>query len=122
MVEFPGSDDAEPTVPSDSTNTSEPLVTCEFQDGTLRVHEQYVAIDRSSRSKFADKEIPLGEITEVTYSKRLVISFLQIHQSGVETEDESLLSTPVDENTLHFGRGKRACATRAAEAIRHRLG
>jgi len=122
MAEFSGRND-EPEEPSAGGSTeSDPLVTCEFQDGTIRVYENTVHIERSARSKFTDKAIPIEQIVDVVYSKRLVISYLQIHQSGVETDDENLLSTPVDENTLHFGHGKRACATRAAETIRSRLG
>ena len=94
---------------------------CQFQDGTLRVYDDVINIDRSSRSKFEDKKIPLSEVRGVTYSKRLVISYIQIDQVGAETDTASRLSTPVDENTLHLGRGKRSCAKRARDAIRARL-
>ncbi len=121
MAKFPHSNEDDTTRSGDTGGKDDPIVTCEFQDGTLRVYEDSVHIDRSSRSKFADKEIPMARIAGVTYSKRLVISYIQIQQSGVDTDGEGLLSTPVDENTLHFGRGKRACAKRAAGAIRSRI-
>ncbi|MEF8899924.1 MAG: hypothetical protein V5A25_01685 [Halovenus sp.] len=99
----------------------DPTVTCEFQDGTLKMFDERVVIERTSRSRFEDKEIHLTEVHGVTYTKRLIISYIQIEQAGVENDTGSRLSTPVDENTLHFGRGKRSCAERARDAIRDRL-
>lgn len=99
----------------------EPVVSCQFQDGTLLVHRNAVTIERARRSKFDDKRIDLRDVEGVTYQKRLVISYLQINQRGFETDEASLLSTPVDENTLHFGRGKRDCAKRARHEILSRL-
>lgn len=122
MAEFPHDGENDTVESPDIAAGTDPIVTCEFQDGTIYVHERGVRIDRSSRSKFADREVPMAEIEGVTYSKRLVISYLQIRQVGVDADDESLLSTPVDGNTLHFGRGKRGCAKRAAEEIRDRMG
>lgn len=99
----------------------EPVVSCQFQDGTLLVNRDAVTIERARRSKFNDKRIDLRDVEGVTYRKRLVISYLQIDQRGFETDDASLLSTPVDENTLHFGRGKRDCAKRARDEILSRM-
>lgn len=99
----------------------EPIVSCTFQDGTLLVYQDAVVIERARRSRFDDKRIDLRDVEDVTYRKRLVISFIQIEQRGVETDDASLLSTPVDENTLHFGRGKRNCAQRARDEILSRI-
>lgn len=99
----------------------EPVVACTFQDGTLRVYRDRVVIERARRSKFDDRRIDLRDVEDVTYRKRLVISYIQIEQRGVETDDASLLSTPVDENTLHFGRGKRDCAKRARDEILSRI-
>ncbi len=123
MVDLPGRDDTpdDGDRPASHTVDGDALVTCEFQDGTVRVFEDEVEIQRSSRSKFSDKRIPIAEITEVTYAKRLVISYLQIEQPGVQPDDASLLSTPVDENTVHFGRGKRDCAKRARDGIYERM-
>lgn len=92
-------------------------MTCKFQDGTLKIHEDRVVIERARRSKFDDKEIAMDQVRGITYSKRLVISYLQIEQVDVENSEGSLLSTPVDENTLHFGRGKRSCAKRARDEV-----
>lgn len=97
------------------------VVRCEFQDGTLVVGEEAIIIERPSRSKFADKRIPIAEVRDVRYAKRLVISYIQIEQYGFENDGASRFSTPVDENTLHLGRGKRSCAKRARDAIRSRL-
>ncbi len=108
--------------PADSQIDGEPIVSCSFQDGTLEVYESMVSISRRSASNFEDKQIAMSEITDVTYTDRLVISYLQIHQRGFETDEASLLSSPVDENTLHGGRGVSDCAKRAAEAIRDRMG
>jgi hypothetical protein len=98
------------------------IVTCSFQDGTLSVYDEWLHIERPDRSTFDDVAIELADVTGVTYRKRLVISYLQVDQAGVETDEASLLSTPVDENTLHFGRGKRDCARRARDAIRDGAG
>jgi len=117
MADIPGSSDG-PDPANDDAPESEPLVSCGFQDGTLSVHENRIRIERPGRSKFSGKEIPPGDIRGVTYEGRLVISYLQIEQDGVENAEAGLLSTPVDGNTLHFGRGKRDCAKRARDAIR----
>lgn len=93
------------------------VVTCQFQDGTIYVMEDSVFVERAKRSKFDDKRIDMRDIQDVTYQKRLVISYIQIEQRGFETDDGSLLSTPVDENTLHFGRGKRGCARRVRDEV-----
>lgn len=100
---------------------AEPVVTCTFQDGTLHVSRDTVSIERANRSRFDDKRIDLRDVEDVTYRKRLVISYIQIEQRGFVTDDASLLSTPVDENTLHFGRGQRECAQRARDEILSRI-
>lgn len=119
MVDLPwrsgSADDGDPTEPT--AENGHALVRCQFQDGTVLVFEEEVRIERTSRSKFSDKRIPIAEIEEVVYAKRIVISYLQIQQSGVESADASRLSTPVDENTVHFGRGKRDCAKRIRDSI-----
>lgn len=97
------------------------VVTCQFQDGTIYVMEDSVFIERPKRSKFDDKRIDMRDVEDVTYEKRLVISYLQVGQRGFETDEGSFLSTPVDENTLHFGRGKRGCARRAKDEILSRM-
>lgn len=107
--------------PADPPMEGEPVVSCQFQDGTLLVHRDAVTIERARRSKFDDKRIDLRDVEGVTYRKRLVISYLQIDQRGFESDDASFLSTPVDENTVHFGRGKRDCAKRARDEILSRL-
>lgn len=98
----------------------DPIVTCTFQDGTLSVYDDVVHIDRPRRSDFSEKWIALNQIQGVTYADRFVIHYIQLHQRGFENDEASLLSTPVDENTLHFGGGKKDCARRARDAILER--
>ncbi len=117
MVDIPGSSDG-PDATDDDAPDSKPLVSCGFQDGTLHVYDERIHIERPGRSKFSDKQIRFGDVRDVTYEGRLVISYLQVEQAGVENDEGGLLSTPVDENTMHFGRGKRDCAKRARDAIR----
>jgi hypothetical protein len=118
MVDLPGrTEQSDDEVPIDDV-----AVTCAFQDGSLYVGESALYIDRSARSRFDGKRIDFAGVRDVTYERRLVISYLQIEQDGVEAAEGSLLSTPVDENTLHFGRGKRDCARRARDAIRDGAG
>jgi hypothetical protein len=123
MVDLPwrgrGEDAATPD--EESIEREAVVVSCECQDGTLLVTDDAVHIRRSSRSKFADRRIDLAEVRDVVYAPRLVIGYVQIEQAGFETDEASRLSTPVDENTVHFGRGKRACAERASDAILERV-
>lgn len=93
------------------------VVTCSFQDGRLYVYEDHVYIVRAGPSKFADKAIPRAEIVDVTTSKAGAIGYLQIEQDGVEPDVGGFLSSPVDENTLHFGRKGRDCAERARDEL-----
>lgn len=117
MVKLPWSGGDEESGEADSPIDADPLVTCTFQDGTLFVYEDEVYIERSSRSKFSDKHIDASEISGVSYAERLVISYIQIEQIGFDHGEEALLTTPVDENTLHLGRSGRSCAKRARDAI-----
>jgi hypothetical protein len=123
MVRVPWATDREDGREPDATveNEGDQVVACEFQDGTLVVFEDELHIERTPRSKFSDKRIPTDQVRDVTYAKRLVISYIQIEQVGFDTSEESLFTSPVDENTLHFGRGKRECARRASEAILERI-
>ena len=106
---------------SDYHRDVEPVVSCQFQDGELFVFEDQLFIERSRRSTFSDKWIALDQVRDVTYAKRLVISYIQIEQEAFDNSEGGVLSTPVDENTLHFGRGKRECARDARDAILERL-
>lgn len=106
----------------DDESGDRPLVSCAFQDGTLDVYSEWLHIERPDRSAFDDTAIELNDVRGVTYEKRLVISYLQIETDAVDPDEASLFSTPVDENTLHFGRGKRDCARRARAAIRDGAG
>lgn len=100
----------------------ESLVSCNCQDGTIAVHEDQVRIERTPRSKFDDKRIPMDEISGVEHSTGIVIGYIQVKQVGFEHSDGGLLSSPVDANTLHFGHGVRDCATEARDAILERAG
>ena len=101
-------------------DSDEPLVSCDCQDGTISVHEDQVQIERTSRSKYDDKRIPMDRIAGVEYSTGIVIGYIQIEQTGVENSDGGVISSPVDENTLHFGHGVRDCAGEARDAILER--
>lgn len=100
---------------------ADPLVACEFQDGTLYVYEDQLFIERTARSKFDDKWIALDQVTEVRYASRFIIGYIQITQLDFENSEGGRLSSPVGENTLHFGHGKRSCAQRARDEILERL-
>lgn len=118
-----GTDEPEATgEPTVADEGPEPVVACSFQDGTLSVYEDRVTIERPGRSRFADVSIPAGEITGVEFSAGLTIGYLQIERTGVEGDTAGLLSDPVDEHTVHFGRGERACAREARDAILDRAG
>ncbi|WP_336022414.1 hypothetical protein [Halobellus salinisoli] len=96
---------------------SDARLVCEFQDGTLCVYDDRVVIERVARSRFADKTIPAAEISGVDLSKGITIGYIQIEQVGVAVDEGGLLSDPVNENTLHFGRGGRDCAADARTEI-----
>lgn len=120
MVEVPwgrGGDE-----PEDLTDHAQAIVACDFQDGVLAVYEDELVIERVPRSRFSDKTIPLDAVRGVEYSGGITVGYLQIRQHGVEADGAGLLSDPVDENTLHFTRGDRACAERARDAIRESVG
>ena len=96
---------------------AEPVLVCEFQDGTLFVYDDHVFIERAGPSKFDDKVIPRDELVDVTYEKGFAIGYLQLAQAGFENDDGGFLTSPVDENTLHFGRRDRSCAERARDEL-----
>lgn len=123
MVNVPWRHGKREDTDSDSTDPPEdtPLISCEFQDGTLAVYEDYLQITRPARSQFSDKQIDLTEVRDVTYAKRFIISYIQIDQVDFASSEKGFLTTPVDENTLHFGHGKRECATKARDAILEQL-
>lgn len=106
---------------STSPPDGDPIVSCDCQDGTLVVYDDAVHIERASPSKFDDKRIPMEEITDVVYAKRLFINYVQIDQLNYDNSEGSLLTTPVGENTVHFGRGKRNCTSRARDEILERI-
>jgi len=120
VVELPGR--ANGSEDEADTAEAESVVSCTFQDGTLYVYDGWLRIERPGRSKFSGKEIELLDVRGVTYRKRLVISYLQVDETGTENDAGGLFSTPVDENTLHFGRGMRGCAEQARDAIRDGAG
>ena len=106
--------------PRDPSKDEEPVVSCQFQDGKLSVYDDVLHIERASGSKFSDKWIAMNQVRGVTYTERLLIHYIQIAQTDFVNDEEGFLSTPVDENTLHLGHGKRDCARRARDAILER--
>lgn len=121
-VDTPAADtdsDSSKTVSHDASE-GDPIVSCTFQDGTLSVYAEQLHIDRPDASDFSNKWISLNQVTGVTVERRFVIHYIQIHQIDFDHNEGGILSTPVDENTLHFGGGKRDCATRARDVILER--
>jgi len=121
MVELPWRGESEEDAPDPRGGIDvDPLVTLRCQDGTLFVYEDHVHIERASFSKFEDKSIGMDEIRDVTYSGGIVIGHIQLEQIGVEPAGDGWFSSPVDENTLHFGWGQRDTASQARDAILER--
>lgn len=114
-------DDWDESIDDSSDSEDDPLVSCQFQDGTLLVYEDRLKIERPSRSKFDDKWIAMNQVRGVRYEERLVIHYIQIEQVDFENDTEGFLSSPVDENTMHFGGGMRKCAREARDEIRSRM-
>jgi hypothetical protein len=96
------------------------IVVCAFQDGTIAVYEDRVVIERVKRSRFDDKTLAFESVVGVDYSEGITIGYLQVEEVGVEPDRGGLLSDPVNENTVHFGRADRGCAQRARDAITER--
>lgn len=118
MVKLPwrrGSDD------DSEAEDDEAIVTCSFQDGSVSVREAELRIERPSSSRYETKSIRYGDVRDVDYSAGLVVSYLQIHEAGVEPAEGSTFSPPVDENTLHFGGGGRDCAQRIRDEVLERI-
>ena len=120
MVRWPwqgrGDDEAEGDNEAEGDD-HDALVECAFQDGTLRVYDGRIEIERPGRSRHDDTTIELDDVLDVRYEKGLTIGYLQIEQRGVPPDSAGVLSDPVDKNTVHFGRRQRDCAQRAREAI-----
>jgi hypothetical protein len=100
--------------------TTDLVVSCALQGGTLSVYEDRVEIDRSSASIHDDKTIPMDEISGVAYSGGWLTGHLQIEQVGLEAAEGSVLTHPVDENTLYFPRSDRSDARQVRDAILER--
>jgi hypothetical protein len=131
MIDLPwGSDDdaegdpagdVEGVPTSDATDShDEAIVVCRCQDGTLVVYEDRVVIERARRSKFDDTTVPFEEISGVDYAGGIAIGYIQLEVVGVAPDAGGLLSSPVNERTLHFGGGGRDCAKQARDAILER--
>jgi hypothetical protein len=115
-----GSDRAEPADSTPDDDHDDAVVVCRFQDGTLAVYDDRVVVERVSRSRFDDREFSSDEIVGVDYDAGITIGYLQIELVGVDPDTGGLLSDPVNERTVHFGRGDRDCAARARDAILER--
>ena len=96
------------------------VVSCSFQDGTIRVYDDRVHIERPDRSRFEDRTVPMEEVTGVEFSGGITIGYLQVRQRDFDHDGPGLLSDPVDANTVHLGRTERGCATDARDAILER--
>jgi hypothetical protein len=105
---------------ADDEEYPDSLVVCRFQDGTLVVYGDRVVVERPGRSRFDDVEIPLAEVVGVDYDEGITVGYLQVERQGVDPDRGGLLSDPVNERTVHFGRGGRRCAREARDAILER--
>lgn len=121
MVDLPwiGDSESETENADPESEHADAAVVCAFQDGTLAVYDDRVIIERVSRSQFEDKTIPAAAIHGIDYDEGITIGYLQLELSGVEPDTGGLLSDPINENTLHFGRGDRGCARKAREILGH---
>jgi hypothetical protein len=98
------------------------LVVCAFQDGTIAVYEDRVVVDRPGRSRFDDATFPFESVVGVDYDEGITVGYLQVEIDGVAPDAGGLFSDPVNERTVHFGRGNRDCAREARDAILERAG
>jgi hypothetical protein len=94
-----------------------PIASCTLQGGTMSVFEDRVELDRSKRSMFEDKVIPLAEVYDVAYTPGILTGHIQIKQVGLEPATGGFLSHPVDENTMYIPRAKRSAATTVRDEI-----
>ena len=123
MVQWPwrrGSDEAGDDAPDDDEQVdthADALVTCRFQDGTIAVHEDRVVIERTRRSRFEDTDFQFETVVGVDYDEGITVGYLQLRIEGIDPDSGGLLSDPVNERTVHFGRGNRDCAQEARDAI-----
>jgi len=62
----------------------------------------------------------MNQVRGIDHSDGIVIGYLQIEQVDFDGDEAGFLSAPVDENTLHFGHGRRDCAEQARGAILER--
>lgn len=96
------------------------IVVCRFQDGTIAVYDDRVVIERVSRSRFDDRTFSYDEISGVDHDVGITIGYLQLELVGIEPDTGGLFSDPINERTVHFGRGNRDCAATARDAILER--
>lgn len=128
MVQWPwrrGPDEAGDDAPDDDEQVdthADALVTCRFQDGTIAVHEDRVVIERTRRSRFEDTDFQFETVVDVDYDEGITVGYLQLRIEGIDPDSGGLLSDPVNERTVHFGRGNRDCARAARDAILERAG
>jgi hypothetical protein len=113
-------DDGEDADDADADPHAEAVVVCAFQDGTLVVYEDRVCIERPARSRFDDTTVPFDDVSGVDFDTGITIGYLQLELVGITPDTGGLLSDPVNERTVHFGWGDRACAKRARDAILER--
>jgi hypothetical protein len=112
-----GDDRGERTSDADHADA---VVVCRFQDGTLAVYDDRVVVERASRSRFDDRTFSYDDVAGVDYDAGITIGYLQLELVGIDPDTGGLLSDPVNERTVHFGRGDRDCATTARDAILER--
>lgn len=88
-----------------------------FQDGGLRIFEDFVEIQRVSHSEFSGKCIRTVDIQDVKCNFGVLSGYIQIREKGVEPGESGIITHPSDENTLHYPRTKRELARETREDI-----
>ena len=122
MVDWPWSRTPVSDERDGASGPADALVTCRFQDGTIAVHEDRVVIERTRRSRFEDTDFQFETVVGVDYDEGITVGYLQLRIEGTDPDSGGLLSDPVNERTVHFGRGNRDCAREARDAILERAG
>jgi hypothetical protein len=76
-----------------------------------------MVIERTRRSRFDDTDFQFETVVGVDYDEGITVGYLQLWVEGIDPDSGGLLSDPVNERTVHFGRGNRDCAQEARDAI-----
>ncbi len=104
-----------------SEDSERSIASLESKGGTIDVYDGRIQIERTSRSMFESKEIPLTDVIGVEYSNGFLTGHLQVLQADLQRDFPGFISHPIDENTLHFPRSHRDGAHSVRDAITERV-